>query len=353
MRVLILLATFCCSVQRAARRRSHPAVGRAPEPGSRRVSKAGAQRRRPGDAVPARAKAADGRLPRAHRRERQQLRRRPGRSGGSSPNTASRRLPDEGGAIHELRRVTSLDGRKLQDTKKAQDELAAIVMAGDDKRKKELLTQFEKYGLLGAVTDFGQLLLLFTSGDVKHYEFTFRRMENQGTAHLLVFGYQQIDGAEALTVVDARRGQEARNVRLSGEVWVRGEQLSSGARHAAQRPATSPGPGARRSFGRIRDVAVRRAAAVLHRASRAARHNRGRREQVQLHGFPQVRRFQRHQVRAEMTQVVYLHGFASGPDSSKAQFFRRKFAERGVAIEIPQLDEGDFEAPDHLRTARR
>lgn len=127
----------------------------------------------------------------------------------------------EGGAIHELRRVTSLDGRKLQDSKKAQEELAAIVTASDDKRKKELLKQFEKYGLLGAVTDFGQLLLLFTSGDVMHYEFTFRRTENQGTARLLVFAYQQIDGPEALTVVDARRGQEARNVRLSGEVWVR------------------------------------------------------------------------------------------------------------------------------------
>jgi len=44
-----------------------------------------------------------------------------------------------------------------------------------------------------------------------------------------------------------------------------------------------------------------------------------------------------------MTRVVYLHGFASSPHSSKAQFFRRKFAERGVAMEIPQLDEGRFE----------
>jgi hypothetical protein len=127
----------------------------------------------------------------------------------------------EGGAIHELRRVTSLDGRKLQDSKKAQEELAAIVTASDDKRKKELLNQFEKYGLVGAVTDFGQLILLFTSGDVMHYEFTFRRVENQGSARLLVFAYQQIDGSEALTVVDARRGQEARNLRLGGEVWVR------------------------------------------------------------------------------------------------------------------------------------
>jgi pimeloyl-ACP methyl ester carboxylesterase len=44
-----------------------------------------------------------------------------------------------------------------------------------------------------------------------------------------------------------------------------------------------------------------------------------------------------------MMRVVYLHGFASSPLSSKAQFFRRKFAEHGVAIEIPQLDEGRFE----------
>jgi len=44
-----------------------------------------------------------------------------------------------------------------------------------------------------------------------------------------------------------------------------------------------------------------------------------------------------------MTPIVYLHGFASGSGSSKAQFFRRKFAERGVPMDIPQLDEGNFE----------
>jgi len=44
-----------------------------------------------------------------------------------------------------------------------------------------------------------------------------------------------------------------------------------------------------------------------------------------------------------MTPIVYLHGFASSANSSKAQFFRRKFAERGVPMEIPQLDEGNFE----------
>ena len=44
-----------------------------------------------------------------------------------------------------------------------------------------------------------------------------------------------------------------------------------------------------------------------------------------------------------MTPIVYLHGFASGPQSSKAEFFREKFVARGEAITIPQLDEGNFE----------
>ncbi len=42
-------------------------------------------------------------------------------------------------------------------------------------------------------------------------------------------------------------------------------------------------------------------------------------------------------------RVVYLHGFASSPQSSKAQFFQRKFAGVGIPVEIPQLDEGRFE----------
>jgi uncharacterized protein len=42
------------------------------------------------------------------------------------------------------------------------------------------------------------------------------------------------------------------------------------------------------------------------------------------------------------TRLVYLHGFASSPQSSKAQFFRKGFEEKGLALEIPSLDRGDF-----------
>lgn len=41
-------------------------------------------------------------------------------------------------------------------------------------------------------------------------------------------------------------------------------------------------------------------------------------------------------------RFIYLHGFASGPQSTKARFFREKFAERGLKLEIPRLDQDDF-----------
>ena len=41
-------------------------------------------------------------------------------------------------------------------------------------------------------------------------------------------------------------------------------------------------------------------------------------------------------------RIIYLHGFASGPSSQKAQFFLRKFAERGVDLIVPDLAAGDF-----------
>jgi pimeloyl-ACP methyl ester carboxylesterase len=42
-------------------------------------------------------------------------------------------------------------------------------------------------------------------------------------------------------------------------------------------------------------------------------------------------------------RVLYLHGFASGALSGKAQFFRSRFADHGVDLEIPDLAAGDFE----------
>lgn len=43
-----------------------------------------------------------------------------------------------------------------------------------------------------------------------------------------------------------------------------------------------------------------------------------------------------------MIRILYLHGFASGPDSRKARFFREKLAAYGISLEAPDLADGDF-----------
>ena len=44
-----------------------------------------------------------------------------------------------------------------------------------------------------------------------------------------------------------------------------------------------------------------------------------------------------------MIRILYLHGFASGPSSSKARFFRERLEAAGARVEIPDLAAGDFE----------
>lgn len=41
--------------------------------------------------------------------------------------------------------------------------------------------------------------------------------------------------------------------------------------------------------------------------------------------------------------IIYCHGFASSPGSTKANIFARRFEERGVSVRIPDLNVPDFE----------
>jgi uncharacterized protein len=43
-----------------------------------------------------------------------------------------------------------------------------------------------------------------------------------------------------------------------------------------------------------------------------------------------------------VSRFIYLHGFANGPTSKKARFFRERFAELGIGLEAPDLTEGNF-----------
>ncbi|WP_040695583.1 YqiA/YcfP family alpha/beta fold hydrolase [Nodosilinea nodulosa] len=51
-----------------------------------------------------------------------------------------------------------------------------------------------------------------------------------------------------------------------------------------------------------------------------------------------------------MPQYLYLHGFASSPRSAKAQAMRSRFADLGLNLTIPDLNQGDF---SHLTLSRQ
>jgi len=121
-------------------------------------------------------------------------------------------------SIHELRKVVAVDGKKIGEPKKAQDTLAAAITASDDAQKRALLKDFEKVGLSGAVTDFGQLLLLISRRDLERYEFTQRPPLMIGYDRALVWSYKQLDGPEALTLFEPR---QARRLKVEGEIRVR------------------------------------------------------------------------------------------------------------------------------------
>lgn len=43
------------------------------------------------------------------------------------------------------------------------------------------------------------------------------------------------------------------------------------------------------------------------------------------------------------SRIVYLHGFASSPKSRKAQFFSEQLEQLGFEVNVPDLEEGEFE----------
>jgi hypothetical protein len=126
-----------------------------------------------------------------------------------------------GQQIHELRQVTSVDGKRVADEREAQDSLAKLITASNDERKKWALAELEKYGLHGGATDFGQLLLLFSRGNLERYEFTYGGVRMQGEVRTQMFRYKQLDGPEALTVFREDQTGKTRHLNVQGEIWMR------------------------------------------------------------------------------------------------------------------------------------
>jgi len=127
-------------------------------------------------------------------------------------------LPEAPTVIHEIRKVISVDGKQVTSAAKARQSMEAGLKSGDDSLKKKLLVDFEKHGLRGAVTDFGQVILLFSARRQKDYEFEQGQETVIGMDRAMVLKYKQVGGTGGVTVF---RGAGTEKKPLEGELTVR------------------------------------------------------------------------------------------------------------------------------------
>jgi hypothetical protein len=125
---------------------------------------------------------------------------------------------DSPAALHEFRTVISVDGKKVLAVEKARRSLTLGVRSTDDGEKKQMLRDFEKHGLIGAATDFGQLILLFNKRRLADYEFAVAGQDRIGADTATVLSFKQKSGQESLTIF---AGNAALRSQLQGFVWVR------------------------------------------------------------------------------------------------------------------------------------
>jgi hypothetical protein len=125
-------------------------------------------------------------------------------------------------AIHELRSILTIDGREISPADEARHALAIGIQSPDDELKHRLLENFERNRLEGAVTDFGQLILLFTAAARSHYTFAMGHERLLNGVPMIALDYAQTSGNTGLTVFHERT-MSVRSTR--GEIWLRTEDL--------------------------------------------------------------------------------------------------------------------------------
>ena len=124
----------------------------------------------------------------------------------------------ESAGLHEFRQVITVDGKPVQSSEAARKTLVLGIRSPDDAARRQLLKDFERYGLYGAATDFGQLILLFTREKLGDYAFSAGGKRLLGADSVVVLRYRSHPGKGSLVVFDDK---QAHHLEISGELWVR------------------------------------------------------------------------------------------------------------------------------------
>ena len=125
-------------------------------------------------------------------------------------------LPSAPNELREIRVVTAVNQRPVRDSVKARLALTEGMASDLDRLNKQMLQDLEAYGLVGAASDAGQLIMLFRRAHLDELAFELAgAAEHHGKA-VTRLSYRQISGAGARVY-----HREMARVKLSGELWVR------------------------------------------------------------------------------------------------------------------------------------
>jgi hypothetical protein len=129
-----------------------------------------------------------------------------------------REAPD---ALREFRQVVSVNGRRVLGAAKARLSLAENMTSDDDRLRRQMLLDFEKHGIKGAVADFGQLLLMFQRRRLPGYVFTFLTESYSGADPVITISYTQKNQDDFLRIYHGRNAREMIRVPMSGTIVAR------------------------------------------------------------------------------------------------------------------------------------
>jgi hypothetical protein len=126
--------------------------------------------------------------------------------------------------LHEIRTIMTIDGKALEDPGEARHVLTAGLQSPDDDTKRRLLENLDREQLEGAVTDFGQLILLFGKRYQHDYRFSVNRDRGQrlGGESVVVVKFKQISGLQGLTFF---KGTDEDRQPATGQIWLRARDL--------------------------------------------------------------------------------------------------------------------------------
>jgi hypothetical protein len=124
----------------------------------------------------------------------------------------------DGHVLHEIRTIITMDGHSLTKGGDAHHAMTIGLQSADDRTKRELLENLEQDQLEGAVTDFGQLILLFTKRFQKDYAFSLAGEQQLGEEPVVIIRYRQTSGDQGLTFFKERT-EDRQSV--TGDIWLR------------------------------------------------------------------------------------------------------------------------------------